>query len=226
MSWNVFTGFSSSGVIPSLLKRKQAVHADTGDLPGISPHDLTQLIAASYQGTNEGAATGAAAGYTFDPEFSNRRQKVFTDAYGNPIVDFTGSRVAGDWLFADLPMALGLEQHTKRFKDSQKIVNDVRNKYGDRPVTAIGHSLGGSLAEHSGADRVIAVDKGVGLNGIGKQLGEHNTSIRASSDLVSGLQVTQRGGNKINLSQTHFMDPLNAHDFQHVQRRLPADSHF
>eukprot|EP01038_Epipyxis_sp_PR26KG_P015441 gene15441-20833_t len=93
---------------------------------------------------------------------SNRREnKVFTDKENNPYVVFTGTRKFGD-VISDGLLAVGLQGLDSRFRQSKRLVDNVRKKY-NQPITTVGHSLGGSLAEYAGGNKVITVDKGVGI---------------------------------------------------------------
>ena len=64
-------------------------------------------------------------------------------------------------------------------------------KYGDENVTAIGHSLGGALAEKSGIQNVITYNRGIGYNGLGKTV-QQGTHYRTGNDAVSILSKTQK----------------------------------
>jgi hypothetical protein len=95
----------------------------------------------------------------------------------------------------------------------------VKQKYGDDNVTAIGHSLGGSLAEASGIKNRVTFNKGVGLGGIGKQIRRGQTDYRTKGDWVSLLSKTQKYDNKSHKPSgayhedlnTNAIDPLSAH---------------
>lgn len=189
----------------------------------VSRDQYKSLIDASYQGTNAGAETAAKQGFTMDRELSNRKQKVYTDANKNPHVVFTGTRTLGD-VVTDAALAVGLGRFTQRFADSKKIVQKVKQKYG-KDVTASGHSLGGSLAEYSGAKKVITFDKGVGLGDIGKRIKKNQTDIRTTTDPVSLLALTQHGGRKVAIRDSSFVNPLYAHDKRHL-RKLAKDTRF
>jgi hypothetical protein len=145
---------------------------------------VRNLIEASYKKNKEAKNIARNSGYKLDKSLSNREQKVFTDRQGNPYVTYAGTRKASDWL-TDGALAVGLLGTTKRLKDSKQLIRDVRNKYQNKPITTMGHSLGGSLAEASGGDKVITLDKGVGLFGIGKKINSNQTDIRTQSDSVS-----------------------------------------
>ena len=114
-------------------------------------------------------------------------------------------------------LATGLEGFSTRFRDAKKVMEDVKTKYG-KPVTTYGHSLGGSLAEYAGGNKVITVDKGVGLGGIGKKIRSQQTDIRAGGDIVSALRNTQSGGRKVVIKNTNYLNPLKSHDYRLISR--------
>ena len=130
----------------------------------ITSDNVRNLIEASYKKNKEAKQIGKNSGYKLDKSLSNREQKVFTDRQGNPYVTYTGTRKASDWLTDGL-LGIGLLGTTKRLSDSKQLIQDVRKKYHNKPITTMGHSLGGSLAEASGGDKVITLDKGVGILG-------------------------------------------------------------
>lgn len=182
----------------------------------ISRDQYKSLIDASYQGTNAGDEITSKQGFTLDRELSNRKHKVYTDGNNDPHVVFTGTRTLGD-VITDGALAVGLGRFTKRFQDSKKVVQKAKEKYG-KDVTASGHSLGGSLAEYSGAKKVITFDKGVGLGDIGKKIKKNQTDIRTTTDPVSLLALTQKGGKKVNIKNSAFVNPLYAHDKRHLRK--------
>jgi hypothetical protein len=185
----------------------------------INPNQLKGLISASYQRNGDARKIGSNVGYKLVDNLSNAEHKVFTDTKGNPYVAFTGSRKVGDWA-TNAMIGVGLGRFTKRFQDSKKLVENVRKQYGNKPITTVGHSLGGSLAEYAGnkADKVITLDKGVGLGGIGKNISRRQTDIRTGSDPVSVLNRFQFGGNKQTIRGTNFIDPIHAHNYKHLNK--------
>ena len=183
----------------------------------VNPNQLKGLISASYQRNGEARKLGANVGYKLDDSLSNAEHKVFTNDKGNPYVAFTGSRKVGDWA-TNAALAVGLGRFTKRFQDSKNLVEKVRKKYGNKPITTLGHSLGGSLADYAGGDKVITLDKGVGLGGIAKNISRNQTDIRTGSDPVSVLNRYQIGGNKFTIRGTNFIDPIHAHNYKHLNK--------
>lgn len=194
---------------------KQTTHY--ADIPKISSDDVRNIIHASYKTNGNIEADHGTDGYTLDHSLSNNEHKVFKDRQGNPYVAFTGTRKAGDWL-TNGALAVGLGGLTPRFQESKNLIHQVNEKYRNKPVTTIGHSLGGSLAEHAGGDKVITLDKGVGLFGLGKQIKSNQIDIRTQSDPVSLLSRFQKADHKVAIPNTNFIDPLHAHNFRHISK--------
>jgi hypothetical protein len=180
--------------------------------------NLNSLLKASYVGTQQAEDIGKTLNYKLDRDLSNRKHKVFVDENNKPLITYTGSRTAGDWI-TNGAIAVGLGGLTKRFHESERVANKARTKY-NQPLTIIGHSQGGTLAEHAGRknDKVITIDKGVGLFGIGKKINKNQTDIRSANDPVSLLALTQRG-KRITIPKTYqLINPLQAHNYTNLTR--------
>jgi hypothetical protein len=87
-------------------------------------------------------------------------------------------------MMTDLAIPLGLGKKTKRVKHSKMVAKQVAEKYG-QPVDAIGHSLGGYLAENSGVKgNIVTFNKA----SVGAQHhNAHQIDIRTKRDVVSML---------------------------------------
>jgi hypothetical protein len=185
---------------------------------GIRSNQVKDLIQASYQRNGPAEQIGNKYGLILDSSLSNSEQKVFVDSKGNPTIAYTGSRKIKD-IFTDGLLALGLEKYSTRFRNAKETIDNVKRKYANRPVTTLGHSLGGSLAEYAGGNKIITIDKGVGLSGIGKRINKNQTDIRASNDLVSVLSNTQTGNRKkITIKDKGNLNPLSAHNYRQLSK--------
>ena len=71
--------------------------------------------------------------------------------------------------------------------------------------------------KHSGGDKIITVNKGVGFGGIGKGISNKQTDIRTGKDVVSLLSNTQSGGKKINI-KTNEINPLKIHSHKNLSK--------
>jgi hypothetical protein len=185
---------------------------------------IKPILNASYQNQKEASKTLGKLGYTYDKGLSTNQSKVFVDSEGNPNIAFRGSKTAKDWLISDPLLALGLQNLDPRFKEAKALTKKVEKKYG-KPVDVYGHSLGGTLAEKSGAKgNITTYNKGVGLGDIGRTIPKNQTDIRAKSDVVSGLALTQKhkNGDLINLKTPILQNPLEAHGLDNLDKLQPA----
>jgi hypothetical protein len=179
---------------------------------------IRPILEASYQPKKLAAKTLAESGYTLDKKLSTNESKVFVDKEGNPNIVFRGSKTAKDWLISDPLLSVGATKLDPRFNEAKSLTKAVEKKY-DKPVDVFGHSLGGSLAEQSGASgNIITFNKGVGLAGIGKSIPSNQTDIRSRNDIVSALSLTQKykNGDLINLPTPVFQNPVAAHSLENL----------
>jgi hypothetical protein len=203
-----------------MFKPTRNLQYDPNYIPKVKSTELKDLIQASYSRNTPAKEIGKKYGYVLDEDLSNAEQKVFLDKNKNPKIVFTGSRKGMDVL-TDLAVLGGVAGLTPRFQRSTKLVDTVKQKYKNRPITAIGDSLGGTLAESVGGkvDKVITTSKGVGLFGIGKKIRSNQTDIRASNDVISLLRNTQSGGKKVVIKGTKgIINPFASHDFRNLDK--------
>lgn len=179
---------------------------------------LYDLVKSSYKRNKEAEQIGGKYGLKLDPLLSNSEHKVFVDPNtNNTNVVFTGTRKFGDVL-TDGALLFGLGKYTKRFKDSDKLIKDVRNKYTNGLISTSGDSLGGTLAGYVKADSKITFNKGTGLGDIGKNIGKNQIDIRTKYDPVSLLSKTQTHANKQINIKSRYLDPHKYKDLHN--RRL------
>ncbi len=183
-------------------------------IPKIRSDEVQDLIEAGYSRTGDAEKLGKKYGLTLDKQLSNANHKVFLDNDKNPTVVYRGSKNENDAMTDGL-LAIGLEKYSTRFRESKDLMKDVNKKYNNKFVSSYGHSLGGSLAEYSGGDRVITMNKGVGIAGIGKTIKPNQTDIRTNSDLVSVLSKTQNGGKQLTI-KTKEINPLKEHSHKNL----------
>lgn len=87
-------------------------------------------------------------GMTMDKDLSSKKNSVFYDrSTGHVVISYRGTDPSNsEDLFDDLAIALGLENHTSRFKKAEKLYKQAAAKYGKENITITGHSLGGNIA--------------------------------------------------------------------------------
>jgi hypothetical protein len=168
-------------------------------------------IDASYKTNEQAKQILADQGFVMDDQLSGKRAKVFLDGEGKPVVSFTGTHNRHDVLTDAMIMA-GLGKYTKRVKHSKKVVKDVKNKYGEGPQ-AIGHSLGGYLAENSGAKNVVTYNK-LALPFQSKN--PFQTDIRTSNDMAS---VFSNRKNKNITLKSKSWNPFVAHSTKSLKNK-------
>ena len=151
---------------------------------------VKQILKSSYLNLQEAKNKLQGLGYVYDNELSTPESKVFLDKKGRPNIAFRRTKNIKN-LGTDLALGLGLEKYDNRFREAKHLTQLVEDKYS-RPANAFGSSLGGSLAERSGAHgRIITHNKGVSPFDIAKTIGKNQTDYRNKNDLVSLLALTQ-----------------------------------
>lgn len=173
---------------------------------------IRPILEASYQNQKEASKTLAKHGYTYDKKLSTNQSKVFVDSAGNPNIAFRGSKTVKDWLISDTLLAVGGSKLDPRFQEAKSLTKAVEKKYG-KPADVFGHSLGGALAEKSGAKgNITTFNKGAGIGDIGKKIPANQTDIRTRNDVVSALSLTQKhDGDLVNLKTSLLQNPVKAH---------------
>ena len=185
----------------------------------LTPDELQKLIKASYSDNENAEMIGNDINYTLDKELSTPNHKVFFDNNDKDVVvSFAGTYKNEDFI-TDSALALGLLDHTRRFKDSRNLIDNIKFKYKQSPILAIGDSLGGSIAEHVGGevDRVITHNTGSSFFDIGKSIRPNQIDIRHTNDWVSAISKTQHGGKDritIDNGKTGFFE---SHDHNNIK---------
>jgi hypothetical protein len=131
-------------------------------------------------------------GYKYDSQLSTNDSKVFVDEAGNPNIVFRGTHKGRlKDLVSDASILLGLDKYNPRFQETRTLTKLAEEKY-KKPVNVFGDSLGGSLAEKSGASGMIYThNKGTGFLDIGKTIPKNQIDYRNKNDVISLLSLTQ-----------------------------------
>lgn len=167
-----------------------------------------ELFQASYDNPQQASERLAKYGYKLQTEFTSPETKVFLDPQEKPIILHRGTHRVED-VGTDIKSIL-FGQEGRRTKEAKEITQKVKERYG-KPVKAIGTSLGGFLAEQSGADEVLTYNKGVSPKDIFKKISPTQTDIRASKDIISLPSLLQKGGKKKTVKVPFYTDILTAH---------------
>ena len=166
--------------------------------------DTKKLLDASYMDNDKAKQHLAERNFKLDEELSGKRGKVFLDGEGKPNVVFAGTKNRHD-VINDVKIMLGFKDKSKRLKHSKKLVQDVKNKYG-QDVKTLGHSYGGYLAEKSNKGGKVVTYNKLAMPHTQKK-NKNQIDIRTSNDVASLLSS---GNKKITLKSKSY-NPLVAH---------------
>jgi hypothetical protein len=185
---------------------------------------LNKLLNQSYQSKNKTAAN-IDDRYYLDPELSTDKTKVYVDKNTNDITMVNRGTSDFKDVMTDAKMLFGYND--KRFNEPKEILGKIKQKYTDKNIDVLGHSLAGAIAEDLGTDpqvkNVITLNKAITpthlinkTKNIGKQY-----DIRSSKDIVSMLQPFQKSENDI-VVPSLSNNPYTEHKIE-ILDRLPQD---
>jgi hypothetical protein len=102
--------------------------------------------------------------------------------------------LADKW--TDITAVIGRSRRqSRRFQHAQAVTNRVRAAYPQAQITAVGHSLGATLAQDTkGSDKQITFNKATTLhNVLYKRKSATHTDYRKTGDAISALSHVQPG---------------------------------
>ena len=176
---------------------------------------LKPALKASYSTNGEARSILEKSNSKLDDELSNREAKVFVDKDGHPNIAVRGSVTAKDWFISDPLLALGLGKLDPRKQRTDKLIEDVKKKYGKEP-NLVGHSLGGGLINNASTKgNITTYNKGAGIDELFKRRNNNQTDVRTSGDLVSSLSANQKGGKQITINQPNI---FKAHNLKQLKK--------
>lgn len=95
--------------------------------------------------------------YDIDHDLSTKQHTVLIDRNTKkPVIAYRGTKDLHEDLPTDLALALGAENLTSRFRNSNKLIDQVIEKHGVEPVLT-GHSLASAIALTHGRARDLEV---------------------------------------------------------------------
>jgi hypothetical protein len=103
-----------------------------------------------------------------DSRLSVKRAKVYVHKQ-NPdvIIAHRGTQGLADKWTDIAAVVGGRRRQSKRFQHAQAVTNRVRSAYPHAQITAVGHSLGGTLAQDTkGSDKQITFNKTTALHDV------------------------------------------------------------
>jgi hypothetical protein len=164
---------------------------------------LNKLLNESYQSKNKTAAN-IDDRYYLDPELSTDKTKVYVDKNTNDITMVNRGTSDFKDVMTDAKMLFGYND--KRFNEPKEILGKIKQRYTDKNIDVLGHSLGAKIAETLGDDprvkNIITLNKPTTPKDLiqKSKIKSKQYDIRTTGDLVSALQPFQTGPNDIIIS--------------------------
>ena len=201
----------SRGIKSIFSKNKASKSLTTkGDL------DLHDVLKNSYDKKSNQANFLKDKGYTFDNELSNDNQQVYYSNNGHLLFSVAGTHNVSD-VGTDAKLMTGQLKNTKRYQEAEMTFNKARAKYNPSRTTALGHSLGGSIASKLNADEIITLDKGAEF---GAKTRNNEKAYRTSGDIVSVFASGGKNVKTLHKGGYNLTDPLSwykAHNISNIK---------
>lgn len=179
---------------------------------------LKSIFESSYKNPKEAQSQLEEKGFKYDTELSTPKSKVFVDPQGNPHIAYRGTelnkglKTAIEDIGTDFYVGLG--KTTQLEKEAKKLREQVEQKYS-KPVTAYGTSLGGKIAESSGAQKVVTYNRAYGLRDVFKTTPSNQTNYRNPMDIISLPSKLNKGKKSISIGKVTG-NPLLAHSTKSI----------
>ena len=181
---------------------------------------LNKLLTQSYKSKDKTAAN-IDDRYYLDPELSTDKTKVYIDKNTNDITMVNRGTSDFKDVMTDAKLLFGYND--KRFNEPKDILGKVKQKYTDKNIDLLGHSLGAKIAETLGDDprvkNVITLNKPTTPKDLiqKSKINSKQYDIRTTGDLVSVLQPFQTGQNDIVIS-SETKNPYTEHKIDTLDR--------
>lgn len=212
---NTIAGLFKKGIskgVKSIFSKNKASKSLTtkGDL------DLHDVLKNSYDKKSNQAEFLKDKGYTFDNELSNDNQQVYYNKNGHLLFSVAGTHNVSD-VGTDAKLMMGQLKNTKRFQEAEMTLKKAKEKYNPTRTTAVGHSLGGSIASKLSADQIITLDKGAET---GAKTRNNEQAYRTSGDLVSLFASGGKNVKTLHKGGYDLTDPFSwykAHNISNIK---------
>ena len=187
----------------------------------IAVKHLNRLLNESYK--NKKNTSERVDNYELDKDLSTDKTKIYKDTLTGDIKMVNRGTSDIKDVITDAGLLFGYKNN--RYNEGRQILQQIKQKYPDKSIDVIGHSLGASVAEDIGKDpqikNIITLNKPTTpLDFIRKsKINDKQYDIRSSKDIVSMLQPLQKDENDIvipsetnNLYTEHKIDVLDRLD--------------
>ena len=188
----------------------------------IAVKDLNKLLNESYKNKNKTSKT--VDNYELDEDLSTDKTKIYRDITNGDIKMVNRGTSDMRDVITDAKLLFGFKNNN-RYNEGRQILNKVKEKYPNKSIDVLGHSLGASVAEDIGNDpqvkNIITLNKPTTPMDLIKKskINDKQYDIRTSRDVVSMLQPIQKDENDIiipsetnNLYTEHKIDVLDRLD--------------
>lgn len=124
-------------------------------------------------------------------QYSGEEQQVYLFDK-KVIVNFRGTATLTD-IGTDCMLLFGVHRFHPRFQRARQLIRSLQKIFPSSEYTliAMGHSLGGALAEYSQAPYIFTYNKGVGLFSMFNTIPSNQVDFRVRGDLISFLSLFQ-----------------------------------
>lgn len=170
---------------------------------------MKREVKSSYVSNDEAKKILAKEGLSIDKELSTKQARVVYDKNNQPTIIHRGTHNLKD-VATDALYLMGLPDFTHRFRSAKRLTKKVEKKYQNNKVNAVGHSLGGLVAETSGAKgNIVTYNKfSLGYDKKNKKQKDYRNQYDIPSLLRSGDNKTKTIGK--------FLHPLKAHSIRGI----------
>ena len=180
-----------------------------------------EFLKASYEPLNVAEKRMSKKGYVLDKDLSTVESKVFVNKKNNkPVLVERGSSNIKDWVVDDVLIGVGLSGLSSRQQKTKTLNKKIEEKY-NKPVSGLGHSLGGHLIENGGLKgNVITYNKAASFADIGRAYNKKQVDLKTRNDLPSFLSGYQEHNVEIikqkEKSINPFKNAIEAHDIRNL----------
>jgi hypothetical protein len=168
---------------------------------GLYKHELIDMLNESYSREPKDLQN-----WIIDEELSSLKTKVYKNIYNNDIVVASRGTYDFEDVGTDLKYLIGMKD--KRFDEYDRLIEEVKDKYHNPYIIAIGHSLGGLVASsNQNVDEIISYNKPQFIQNLLDEPITEQLDIRSSNDIISILNKFDKNENDINIpSDSNVLD--------------------
>ena len=180
-----------------------------------------EFLKASYEDLNVAEKRMNKKGYSLDKDLSTDESKVFINKNNNkPVLIERGSSNLKDWVVDDVLIGIGLSGLSSRQQKTKALNRKIEEKY-NKPVSGVGHSLGGHLIENGDLKgNIITYNKASSFSDIARTYNKKQVDLKTKNDLPSFLSGYQNHNVEIIKQKERSINPfknaVEAHDIRNL----------